>query len=65
MANAFLVDIHDFISRQIEQSLKYREEARVRGDEKRLAYIDGHLSELRLMRRFLSEHFNLTTQTYY
>ena len=65
MANAFLVEIHDYISRQIETSLKYREEAQVRGDEKRLAFIDGHLLELRLMRRFLSERFNLTTQKYY
>lgn len=65
MANAFLVEIHDYISRQIEASLKYREEAQDQGDEKRLAYIDGHLVELRLVREFLSEHFNLATQKYY
>jgi hypothetical protein len=65
MANAFLVEIHDYISRQIETSLKYREEARDRRDEKRLAFIDGHLIELRLMRQFLSERFDLTTQKYF
>jgi hypothetical protein len=65
MANAFLVEIHDYISRQIEASLKYREEARDRSDEKRLAFIDGHLLELQLMRQFLSERFDLTTQKYF
>lgn len=65
MANQFLVEIHDYISRQIEASLKYREQARDQGDAKRQAFIDGHLSELRLMREFLSEHFNLATQKYY
>lgn len=65
MANAFLVEIHDYISRQIETSLKYTEEARDRRDEKRLAFIDGHLIELRLMRQFLSERFDLTTQKYF
>ena len=65
MANAFLVEIHDYISRQIEASQKYREEARERRDEKRLAFIDGHLLELRLMRQFISERFDLTTQKYY
>lgn len=65
MANQFLVEIHDYITQQMESCLKYREEARSRGDEKRLAFIDGHLLELRLMREFLSERFNLTTQKYY
>ena len=65
MANAFLVEIHDYISRQIEANLKYREEARDRRDEKRLAFIDGHLVELRLMRQFLSERFDLATQKYF
>jgi hypothetical protein len=65
MANQFLVEIHDYITQQMEACLKYREEAWARGDEKRLAFIDGHLLELRLMREFLSERFNLTTQKYY
>jgi hypothetical protein len=65
MANAYLAEIHDYISRQIEVGLKYRGEAKNRGDEKRIAFLDGNLFELRLMREFLSEHFNLSTQKYY
>jgi hypothetical protein len=65
MANQFLVEIHDYISRQLEAGLKESGEARNRGDEKRLAFMNGHLSELRLIRTFLSEHFDLTTQMYY
>ena len=65
MANQFLVEIHDYISRQMEAGLKERGEARDRNDEKRMAFMDGHLSELRRIRTFLSEHFDLTTQMYY
>ena len=65
MANQFLTEIHDHISRRIESDLKNRHHALATGDEKRLAFVDGRLSELRLMRRYLSEHFDLATQKYY
>jgi hypothetical protein len=65
MANQFLVQIHDYISRQIEVVLKDRGEAREQGNEKRLAFFDGHLAELRLIREFLSDSFDLTTQKYF
>jgi hypothetical protein len=65
MANQFLVEIHDYISRQIEAVLKDSDEARVMADAKRLAFLDGKLFELRLMRSYLSEHFDLSTQKYY
>ena len=65
MANQFLTEIHDHISRQIEADLKQRNKAQAMRDEKRFAFLDGKLFELRLMRSYLSEHFNLTTQKYY
>ena len=65
MANQFLVEIHGYISRQIEADLKDKGVARDQGDDKRLAFIDGHLFELHLIREFLSERFDLTTQKYY
>ena len=65
MANQFLVEIHDYITRQIETDLKDKGAAGGQGDEKRLAFIDGHLFELYLIREFLSERFDLTTQKYY
>ena len=65
MANLFLVEIHNHISREIESDLKDRENARKRGDENRLSFLDGRLSELRLIRTYLSDHFDLDTQKYY
>jgi hypothetical protein len=65
MANQFLVEIHDYISRRIEAGMKERGEAQDQGDKERLAFMDGHLFELRLIREFLSERFNLTTQKYF
>jgi hypothetical protein len=65
MANQFLVEIHDYISRQSDAGAEERKRARDRGDEKRLSFIDGKLSELKLIRNFLSDHFDLTTQKYY
>ncbi len=65
MANQFLVEIHNHISRKIEADLKERDMARNRGDENRLFFLDGRLSELRLIRTYLSDHFDLDTQKYY
>ena len=65
MANQFLVEIHDHISRQIEAGGKDRFDAQSRQDSDRMAFMDGKLSELRMIRSFLTEHFDLTTQKYY
>ncbi len=65
MANQFLVEIHDHISRQIENGDKDRADAQSRQDTDRIAFMDGKLDELRMIRSFLTEHFDLTTQKYY
>ena len=65
MANQFLVEIHNHISLKIESDLKDRDNARGRGDENRLLFLEGRLSELKLMRTYLSNHFDLDTQKYY
>lgn len=65
MANQFLVEIHDYISRQIELGLTDRQAALDRADVERLCFLDGRLDELRLLRAYLSEHFDLATQKYY
>lgn len=65
MANQFLVEIHDYVSRQMAADLKESGAARGRGDEKHCTFIEGHLFELRLIREFLSERFDLTTQKYF
>ncbi|MEJ2156467.1 MAG: hypothetical protein P8X96_14100 [Desulfobacteraceae bacterium] len=65
MANQFLVEIHDYISRQIQSGIRERSDARSRQDEDRAAFMDGKIKELNRIRRFLSDHFDLTTQKYY
>lgn len=65
MANQFLVEIHGYVNRQIEAGLRDRDKSKGRGDEDRLAFIDGKLSELRQIRTFLSDNFDLSTQKYY
>ena len=65
MANQFLVEIHDHVSRQIDAGARDRADAQSRQDSDRIAFMDGKLDELRKVRRFLTEHFDLTTQKYY
>lgn len=65
MANQFLVEIHDHISREIEQGIVEHADAQTRGDADRAAFMDGKISELKTVRRFLSDHFDLNTQKYY
>ena len=65
MANQFLVEIHDYISRRIEAGHKERSDAQTRHDAQRAAFMDGRIDELKAIRRFLSDHFDLTTQKYY
>jgi hypothetical protein len=65
VANQFLVEIHDYISRQIESGVKDRTDAQSRQDVERTAFMDGKIDELEMIRRFLSDHFDLTTQKYY
>jgi predicted transcriptional regulator len=65
VANQFLVEIHAYISRQIEAGLKERSDAQSGHDAQRAAFMDGRVDELKTMRRFLSDHFDLTTQKYY
>lgn len=60
-----LAEIHDYISRQIEIGLKERDKTLSRGDECHLYFIKGKISELRRIRTYLSDHFDLITQKYY
>lgn len=65
MANQFLVEIHDHISRLIDAGGRDLADAQSRQDPDRKAFMEGKLSELKLIRRFLTDHFDLTTQKYY
>ena len=65
MANQFLVEIHDHISRSIETSVKELADAQSRSDDPRTVFMEGKINELKMIRLYLSDHFDLTTQKYY
>lgn len=65
MANQFLVEIHDYISGRIEAGVKDLTHAQLSQDTDREAFMDGKINELKMIRRFLSDHFDLSTQKYY
>ncbi len=65
MANQFLVEIHAHISRQIEQSRRAREKFQVGENDQQRAFYEGQLHELKAMRAFLTESYDLSTQQYY
>ena len=65
MANQFLVEIHEYISLQIDAGIKNIADARSRRDQDRMVFMEGKIDELKIIRTFLSDHFNLSTQKYY
>ena len=65
MANQFLVEIHRYLSRQIDTADRARQEARSLGDSARQAFYAGKIDELHKLRAYISEKFDLLTQKYY
>lgn len=65
MANQILIEIHEYISRQMDDSVKDIAEARSRGDQDRMVFVEGKIDELKTIRSFLSGHFDLSTHKYY
>jgi hypothetical protein len=65
MANAYLVDIHLFLSNHINEREKAAKDALDQGDRAAHQIHRGALSEFTRIRKFLDENFNLQTQTYH
>ncbi len=65
MANSYLVDCHEHITRQMALSERRRQEAHHAGNRMESAFCEGQMDEWRQLRRFLSDHFDLTSQRYY
>jgi hypothetical protein len=65
MANQFLVEIHRYLSRQIDTADRARHEAGSLGDGARQAFYTGKIDELNKLRAFISERFDLLTQKYF
>jgi hypothetical protein len=65
MANQFLVEIHHYLSRQIEAADEALQEAAFRQDREQQQFNTGQMDELKALRAYISEAFDLQTQTYY
>jgi hypothetical protein len=65
MANQFLIEIHDYLSRQIDAAGEAMQEAATRGDRERQQLNAGKIDELKALRAYCSENFDLLTQKYY
>jgi hypothetical protein len=65
MANQYLIEIHDYLSRQIEAAVEAMHEAATLGDLERQQFNTGKIYELKALRAYISESFDLLTQKYY
>ena len=65
MANEYLVNIHDYITSQINTAQEAKKLAVQKEDPGRISHLDGQLDELGELRRFLKQHYDLATQKYY
>lgn len=65
MSNQYLVEIHNYLTNQLEKTKLEREDAQARGDHSRSDYLDGMAAEMLYIRKYLSNQFDLITQKYY
>jgi hypothetical protein len=65
LANQYLVEIHDYVTRQIEAASKAMQEAATLGDRKQQRFNAGKIDELKALRAYISKTFDLLTQKYY
>jgi len=65
MANQFLVEIHDFLSTKLAAIMRQEKEAIAINDHDAQDYCQGQLYELKALRIYLNQNFNLDTHKYY
>lgn len=65
MANQYLVEIHNYLSRHIDAAGKAMQEAASLGDQEGRQFNAGQVHELKALRAYLSEKYDLSTQKYY
>ena len=65
MSNEYSVQIHDWITRKLEEVHRQMSTAEKTNDKKTQEYLNGKLEELLFFRQFLAEQIDLKTQTYY
>ena len=65
MANQYLISIHDYISSKIDAVQKAKKATLKEENPAQISCLEGQLDELDSLRRFLKEHFDLPSQSYY
>jgi hypothetical protein len=65
MANQFLIEIHNYLSRHMEVADRAMQEAATLGDRQHQQFNAGKVDELKALRAYVSENFDLSTQEYY
>ena len=65
MPHAFSVEIHDYLSKKIKLAREGKETAVHKNDTAAQRSFEGQLLELEILRRYLTENFDLKTQKYY
>lgn len=65
MPNDYLVACHRYLTRELDRAETQKRQAESCGDNLQAAFHAGQIEELSALRRYMSEHFNLTTQRYY
>ena len=65
MANEYLIEIHNYISEQIDIAKSRQAEAQENKDRASQRFYDGQLAEWQQMRAYLAEKVDLKTQTYF
>ena len=65
MPNDYLIGCHAFINHELSQAETLQRQAETIGDTRQAAFYAGQIEELSMLRGFLSEHFDLTTQQYF
>ncbi len=65
MPNDYLIDCHKYITRELSRAETMRRQAETRGDTRQAAFHTGQIEELSNLRKYMSAHFDLTTQHYF
>lgn len=65
MANEYLIEIHNFISKQIDIAKNRQSGAKKAKDKASQRFYDGQLAEWQEMRAYLAEKVDLKTQKYF
>ena len=65
MANEYLIDIHNFISKKIASAESRKAAAAEKNDKEQAHFYEGQLAEWQWIRAYLAEKVDLKTQKYF